>query len=82
MVSNSSHTSSLERVDISSHANYRYLLTPEKHERLRRLHKENQAMGMQVTRLRAKVNKAITEKGIASDSGMMKDLQQVVLEEE
>lgn len=76
------HCSSTDdRTSISSHTNYRYLSTPEKHERMKLLHRENRAGRERVKRLKEKLSKAIEEQGVNLEADMMEDLQ-VIMEEE
>ncbi len=82
MMSRNTRTTTTDKTAITSHTNYRYLLTPEKHARLARFHRENRAIRMKLTRLRLQLSKAIAEKGVELDSSMTEDLQQVIKEEE
>ena len=71
-----------KRVAISSHTNYRYLSTPEKHQRMKSLHHENRLARLRLERLRAKLEEAIESKGVSMDDDITDDLHKVMEEEE
>lgn len=45
-----------QRTHPSSHTNYSYLSTPEKNERLHRLHADNKTAKLRISRLEKKMN--------------------------
>ena len=73
---------STEKTASSSHANYRYLSTPEKHERMKNLHQESRVVRKRLLRLDEKLKKAIENKGVSLDTGLNEDLCLVMEEEE
>ena len=77
-----SRTSTSDKTVTSSHANYRYLTTPEKVDRLRHLHKENRTAKLKIQRMKEKLSRVITEKGVSLDEETTEDLHQVMVEEE
>ena len=66
----------------TSHANYRYLSTPEKIDRLHELSHENRLAMMKIKRLRSKLTNIVASHGILLDESTTNDLQQVMQEEE
>lgn len=64
--------------DPSSHTNYRYLSTPEKSERMKRLHQSARLYHRQVDRTKARLAAAIEERGILVDGELHGDLSQIM----
>ena len=50
-----------------SHVNYRFLSTPEKTDRLQRMHSELRANHLMKERLKAKLERVVAEEGITVD---------------
>ena len=67
-----------DRTHPSSHTTYSSLSSPEKDERLRRLHHENIRLKSQIARLREKINVAINENSISVDSEFDEDMRDMV----
>ena len=65
---------------VVSHVNYRYLLTPEKDQRLREFHSQHRNTTKRLKRLQHKLAVAIEEKGISIDKNMHGDLTQIMNE--
>jgi len=63
-----------------SHVNYRYLLTPEKDQRLRELHSQHRNTTKCLKRLQHKLAVMIEEKGISVDESVHGDLTQIMNE--
>lgn len=72
--------SGLARADPSSHANYRYLNTPEKVERLRQLHHQSRIALRKVAHLKAKLSQVISQQAVV-DEVVASDLSSIVAEE-
>lgn len=73
-----------KRTDVtsaSSHTNYRFLSTPEKVSRMHSLRKRNKALMAKVTRMKARLESLIKEKGVILDDSTSEDMQ-VIMEEE
>ena len=66
----------------TSHANYRYLSTPEKIDRLHDLHRETRAYRLKVERLQAKLASVTALHGVTLDEETTSDLHHIMLEEE
>ena len=62
--------------------NYCHLTTPEKQERLSRLHNAARAAQRRISRLEARLEKAVSVAGEAVDDETHKDLHKIVSEEE
>ena len=73
---------SVGKIQTTSHTNYRYLSTPEKHQRMALLHKDSRAANMKIDRLKAKLSKVMEEKGVSLESTMTSDLSQIMANEE
>ncbi len=67
---------------IFSHTNYRFLNTPEKDARLRRLHRTNRILKGRVRRLESKLAKTIETESIVVDDETSNDLERIMKEEE
>ena len=65
-----------------SHANYRYLNTPEKVLRLREMRSVQRSTQSQLDRLRAQLDKVIQKKGVQVHDELHADLQQIMAESE
>ena len=74
------HSPTSEKTDISSHANYRYLSTPEKNERMANLRAEVTQQKREIDRLREKVNKLTETSGVEVDKQMHGDLSSIMEE--
>ena len=62
----------------SSHTNYRFLSTAEKDERLQRLHHLHCYDQQKIARLRAALERAIEQRGVAVDDDLHQDLREIV----
>ena len=71
-----------DKVATTSHTNYRYLSTPEKHQRMALLHKENRVAGMKVKRMKEKLNQFLERSGVQLESSLSSDLCQIMDKEE
>ena len=67
-----------DRTHPSSHTTYAALTTPEKEERLHRLHRENARLKSQIARLREKISTAVDRDGVTVDSELNEDLKDMV----
>ena len=61
-----------------SHVNYRFLRTPEKTDRLKRMHSELRCTQVKKERLKSKLAKAIEEEGVVVDADTDADLHEVM----
>ena len=66
--------------DCHSHVNYRYMCSPEKEQRLHKLHIQYRNVSKQLQRLRHKLTIVIEEQGISVDESMHGDLRQIMEE--
>ena len=66
-----------ERTDPSSHTPYIYLSTPEKDERLSRLHKEKRKASLQIAQLKEKLSSATIQDGITLDDELHNDVRNI-----
>ena len=66
--------SAVEKTAPDSHVNYRFLSTPEKTVRLKRIHSELRCMHLKKERLKTKLEKVVEEEGVVVDSEMHADL--------
>lgn len=73
---------SAERVTASSHANFRYLKTPEKERRLQSLLRENRVMQKKLSRMEEKIKEVIDKEAVEIDEATAGDLQTIMTEEE
>ena len=62
----------------SSHTTYFNLHTPEKNERLRRLHQDNKKAKFCIMRLKRKISEAACEGGITLDEELHNDMKALV----
>ena len=69
-------------IDPSSHVNYLCLDTPQKVQRMKRLHDDNRKMAKRQYRLERKLSEAIEGKGVNVDEELATDLFSVMEEEE
>ena len=67
-----------DRTAPDSRVNYRYLSTPEKHNRLQRLHHLQRCTKLKVERMRQKLALAIKQGSIEVDESTHSDLQEIV----
>lgn len=74
----SSRTRKDERTHPSSHTNYSYLTTPEKNERLYRLHADIKAAKLRITRLENRIAEFIDEDGEILDDSLHDDMKQII----
>ena len=74
----SRHNHHSDKADPSSHTNVRYLGSPEKNERLRRLRLENKMQGQKIRRLRLCLGKVIKDRVISVDANLDNDLRSIV----
>ena len=70
--------SAVEKTAPDSHVNYRFLSTPEKTVRLKRIHSELRYMQLKKERLKTKLEKVVEEEGIVVDSEMHADLRNIM----
>ena len=68
--------------DPHSHTNYRYLSTPKKNERLRRLHHQHRLDQLKLSRMQAALERAVEQRGVTVDEDLHRDLQQIVEEKD
>ena len=73
---------STEKTATSSHTNYRYLSTPEKHKRMKSLHRESRVVHMRLQRMEVRLRKAIEDKGVCLDTEVTDDLRHVMESED
>ena len=66
-----------ERTDPTSHTNYTYLKTPEKNERLSRMHKENRKLTLQNLQLKEKLSSETVKVGIIVNDELHDDLKSI-----
>ena len=66
-----------EITDPSSHTNYTYLSTPEKNDRLSRLHKENRKLTFWVTQLEQKLLAVTAQDGITLTDELHNDMKKM-----
>ena len=78
MVSRASHSSVDRSASLSSHVNYRYMTTPEKHKRMTLLHKENRSIQLKAIKLKAKLSKVMNKVGVSLNSDLTNDLHEVM----
>ena len=69
-----------ERAHPSSHTNYTYLSTPEKYERLHRLHTQCKISRLHIARLQKKLQELIEERGVYLDDSLDRDLKQILVD--
>ena len=62
----------------SSHVNYRYLNTPERNDRMRRLHNELRAKTKSLQAMRQKANRMIQSSGVNLDADLHHDLVELM----
>ena len=67
-----------ERTHPSSHTNYSYLSTPEKDERLNRLHAESKMAKLRIARLEKKITELINDDGICVEEDLYDDMKQII----
>ncbi len=65
----------------SSHVNYRYLNSPEKRQRLRKLHHQNRITKQKVTRMKARIEKLTEERSVPVDSILDTEIREIVTEQ-
>ena len=82
LVSRAASGHSDEHTHPSSHAPYSTLTTPEKDERLRRLHSEAKSSKLQLARLKAKVSKMIEAENTEVDKELDGDIHEMVKDHE
>lgn len=68
-----SRTKTDDRTHPSSHTRYSSLNTPEKDERLRRMHRKNARLKSQISQLREKISAAVNNNGVNIDSELNED---------
>ena len=68
--------------DIRSHANYRFLSTPEMAVRMQSLHKKKKALSLKVKRLEQKVAKAVEKSSVHLDEVTSSDIESIMNSEE
>jgi len=66
-----------EVTDPSSHTNYVYLNTPQKNDRLTRLHKENRKLSLQVAQLEEKLLAVTAQDGIILSDELHDDVKKM-----
>ena len=71
---------STDKTAPDSHVNYRFLTTPEKVDRLQRLHSAHRKTKLQLDRVKAKLAQAIEEKGVVTDDATHEDLHTIMKE--
>ena len=62
----------------SSHVNYRYLNTPQKHERMQKLHQAVRVKCQRVERLKKKIALLIEDRGVEVDEELNEDLTSIM----
>ena len=67
-----------DRTHPSSHTAFSLLNTPEKEERLHRMHRENVCLKSQIARLREKISTAVSNDGVNVDPELNEDLKDMV----
>ena len=75
-----SHRSSDSISDASSHANIRYMNTPEKKDKIMKLKKKAQSAEKEVSKLQAKIKKLTQEQGESVDEALHGDLESIMKE--
>ena len=65
---------------IRSHVNIRYMLTPEKTMRLKKMKKQTENAELEVTKLRKKIQKITCECGESLDNDLQQDLLSIMAE--
>ncbi len=80
MLSRHDKSSSASKTAPDSHVNYRYLSTPEKVERLSRLHTLQRQTNLRLQRMKAKIEQVAEEKGIEVDEATHNDLTEIMKE--
>ena len=63
-----------------SHTNYRFLGTPEKHERLQRLRQKARVLELHCKRTKERLERAIEERGTQVDADLHGDLSNIMIE--
>ena len=69
-----------EKVEVSSHTNYRYLSSPEKKARLTNLHAKTKALTKQVDHLKKKINDLTALNGVNLEPTMDADIRDIISE--
>ena len=76
------HTSKDDKTDPKSHTNYRYLSTPEKNERLKKLHDQCKVMKQQLNRTQQKLDEALEQRGVViHEEDLHEELETIVDEQ-
>ena len=70
-----------ERSDPQSHKNYRYLSSPDKMERLRKLHQLYRKTSKQLDRLKVSLANAIEQQGVDVGSSLDDDLHSIMVQD-
>lgn len=71
-----------ECTSADSCTNYRYLSTPEKVKRMKKLHEQSRLQSQRISRLKTKIDRAVEERGIAVDDALHNDLCATLRENE
>ena len=71
-----------QRSSPSSHVNYRYLATPEKIDRLRKLHHRHRLAQNKLSHLEIKLQEAIDQQAVTVDEETDSDIRAIMEEEE
>lgn len=66
--------------ELSSHTNYRYFNTPEKVNRLEKLHKHARTSQQRIKRLKKKIASIVEDKGVEVDKEIHEDLSSIMKE--
>ena len=66
-----------KRTDPSSHTNYSYLNTPEKNERLSRLHQQSRTLSIRVSYLQQRLSSVTIEHGITLTDNLHQDVVKI-----
>ena len=70
-----------DKSDPKSHTNYRYLSSPEKHDRLKRLHDQCKVMRQQLSRTQQKLEQALEQRGVSIGEDLHEELETIVDEQ-
>ena len=73
----STSSSCHSRSDPSSHTGYAYLRTPEKDERLRRLHQDKRKLNLRITCLEKKLSLATAQNGVNLTEDLHDDFKEI-----
>ena len=72
------NTSKDDKTDPQSHTNYQYLSTPEKLNRLKKLHDQCKVMKQQLSRTRQKLEQALEQRAVIAGEDLHEELEAIV----